>query len=437
MNKIWLVVQREYMTRVKKKSFLLTTILVPIIIIGFYVGIIAISVSGGQSTSKIAVIDEAGVFNGKVEKAGNDKSVYTIVQNETEASLKTKYKQQGYDYILYIPSTDITKNTDSIKLISESPVSLEVKDKIENTLDITIENKRLQQANITKDQYNSINSNINIHNSVISGNEEKTGIATVATVVAFVCGILIYMILLIYGTMVMRGVMEEKMNRIAEVIVSSIKPFQLMLGKILGIGAVGLTQFGIWIILIFVLQLVVPLLVPGLTSQMTEQATGAAAVAGNDISMFEKITTGIGSLPMGLIIFCFLFYFLGGYLVYASLFAAIGSVVSEDQQEAQQLVFPVMMPIILAFFIMMQGVRDPNSSLVVFGSLFPLTSPVVMMGRIVYGVPAWELITSMLLLVVGFIFFSWLTAKIYRTGILLYGKKVTWKEMIKWAFRKS
>jgi ABC-2 type transport system permease protein len=257
----------------------------------------------------------------------------------------------------------------------------------------------------------------------------------VAQTVAFACGMLIYIIMLIYGTMVMRGVMEEKISRIAEVMVSSVKPFQLMMGKIIGIGAVGLTQFAIWIVLIIGLQFLLPLFIPGFhPNAMPHPGTPGMPESGG---IAATIGGGLSSLPWGLITFCFIFYFLGGYLIYASLFAAIGSVVSEDQQEAQQMVFPVMMPIILGFVIMTKAISEPNSPLAIFGSLFPLTSPVVMMGRIMYNVPVSQLILSMVLLVATFFFFAWLTGKIYRTGILMYGKKVTWREMIRWAFRKS
>ncbi len=435
MNKIGLVIQREYLSRVKKKSFLLTTILVPLIIVGFYAVIIAISISDSGDKARIAVIDEAGFFSGNVVKAKNDATEYVVIPNETEQSYKTKYKSNGYDYLLYIPKVNIDQPK-GIKLHSSSAVSLGVKSKIENTVNKIIEEKRMKAANINVDQFRSINSDVTIDNTIASGDKEKKSVAGVAYAVSFACGILIYMILLIYGTMVMRGVMEEKTSRIAEVIISSVKPFQLMLGKIIGIGAVGITQFMIWIILMIVLQAIIPALFPALSSQLTDQATVGGAATGSP-NMLGTVTEGLRSIPVGLILFCFLFYFTGGYLLYASMFAAIGSVVSEDQQEAQQLVFPVMMPIILAFVIMVRAVAEPNSSLAVFGSLFPLTSPIVMMGRITYDVPWWQLITSMALLVLGFIFFTWLTAKIYRTGILLYGKRVTWKEMIRWTFRSN
>ena len=431
MNKISLVIQREYLTRVKKKSFLITTILVPLIIIGFYAAIIAISVSDSTDTSKIAVLDDGDLLNGKIEKSKGDNIAYSFITNETEESFKAKYKKDGYNYFLYIPKIDINQPT-GISLHSESSVNITTKSKVERSINTAIERKRMEAANIKPDQYKAINADVSIANPLDSGKNSVTG---VATIVAFACGILIYMILMIYGTMVMRGVMEEKISRIAEVIISSVKPFQLMLGKIIGIGLVGITQFGIWIILIVGLQFLLPLIFPSMAHSATELAQ--AAPQAQTANGFTQALEGIGSLPIGLIIFCFLFYFVGGYLMYASLFAAIGSVISEDQQEAQQLVFPVMMPIIFAFVIMTKAVTNPSSGLAIFGSIFPLTSPIVMMARICFDVPAWQLIVSMLLLVVTFIFFVWLTAKIYRTGILLYGKKVTWREMIKWLGRRS
>ncbi|THU41005.1 ABC transporter permease [Niastella caeni] len=438
MNKILLVIQREYLVRVKKKSFLFTTIGVPIIIIGFYAVMIAVGVSGGPETNKIAVIDEANLFNGNIDKAKDDGSEYVFISNQSPDSLKVKYKKLGYDYFLYIPPIeDFTKNVSNIQLFSKSPVAMKQKRKIEKTINSIIEQKRLQSANISREQYRSIKSDVSIDNKIVDGKEEKKGVAAVATIVSFVCGILIYMLMLIYGTMVMRGVMEEKLNRIAEVMVSSVKPFQLMLGKIIGIGAVGLTQFAIWIVLIVGLQFILSIFIPSFDlSTLPQTGQGAGAMAEN-VSKMDAFRIGFHSVPWGLIIFSFIFYFIGGYLLYASLFAAIGSVVSEDQNEAQAMVFPVMMPIVLGFVIMTKAITEPNTPLAIFGSIFPLTSPVVMMGRLMYNVPISQVIISMLLLVLNFIFFAWLSGKIYRTGILMYGKKVTWKEMIRWTVRKS
>ena len=240
--------------------------------------------------------------------------------------------------------------------------------------------------------------------------------------------------------MVMRGVMEEKTNRIAEVIISSVKPFQLMMGKITGIGAVGLLQFFIWICLSIFLRILLPMLIPGM-AEVTQPGATQAIQAAKSSGAFNAIITGLGDINIMLVIPCFIFYFLGGYLLYSALFAAVGSTVSDDVQEAQSLVFPIIMPIIFGIVIMTKAVNNPTSGLAIFGSLFPLTSPIVMMARIPFGVPNtvpyWQLITSMLLLIGGFVSTTWLSGKIYRVGILMYGKKVTWKEMGKWAFRKN
>jgi len=429
-----LIIQREYFTRVRKKSFLLTTILVPIIIIGFYAVIFAIALSDSGEDERIAVIDHAGLFTDSIPAEKNDDGLkLELVKNETEESFKNKYADQGYAAFVYIPNFDLYKPS-GIKLHSKSAVSLSSKNRIERKISKAVEYKRLASANIDPAKYESIKADVSVESTIDSGDGEKRSVEGVAYAVAFAAGILIYMVLLIYGSMVMRGVMEEKTNRISEVIVSSVKPFQLMLGKIIGIGAVGITQFVIWIVLISILQLIIPILFPGMAGQMSP--AGGEAAGATNTNMMATISEGLSSIPVGILLFSFIFYFVGGYLMYAALFAAIGSV-SEDQQDAQQLVFPVMMPLILGFVIMTKAIQEPNSGLALFGSLFPLTSPVVMIGRIPFGVPAWQLLTSMALLVLFFIFCTWLAGKIYRTGILMYGKKGSWKEMMRWAFRRS
>ena len=430
MNKIGLIISREYFTRVKKKSFLITTILVPLIIVGFYAGIIAVMVKGGGDKQSIAVIDDGNLFNGKIETKNKDLD-FKFIQNESEAGFIKKYKEQGYDAFLYIPAFDLGK-PEKFVLHSQSSASISTSSSLEHIINKAIEDKRLMAQGIDPKKYETIAADISLGNTIDTKEGGKQGVAGVAYGVSFACGILIYMMMIIYGTQVMRGVTEEKTNRIAEVIVSSVKPFQLMMGKILGIGAVGLTQFAIWIVLMFTMHLILPLVFPGLFSQVSATANNPATT-----SMVASIAQGLSSLPLMKIALSFVFYFIGGYLTYASLFAAIGSVVSEDQQEAQQLVFPVLMPIILGFVIMTKAINEPNSSLAVFGSLFPLTSPIVMMGRITYDIPLWQMALSIVLLFGCFIFFTWVTGKIYRTGILMYGKKPSWKEMIKWGFRRS
>ena len=430
MNKVGLIISREYFTRVRKKSFLITTLLVPVVIIGFYAAIIAIAVKGSEEKKSIAVIDEANLFNGRIDNK-NHKLTFSLIKNETATSFVKKYKGLGYEAFLYIPTFNVD-TPGNLVIHSQSSVSLSTNAAIEDVVNKAIIDKRLIAQGITPAQYHKIESDISIENTIDTKDGSKKSVAAIAYGVSFACGILIYMMMIIYGTQVMRGVMEEKTNRIAEVIVSSVKPFQLMIGKIIGIGAVGLTQFAIWIVLIVLMQFGIALIFPDLLHQVSNTAGQA-----DTSSMAATVMEGFASLPLLKIACLFFFYFLGGYLTYASLFAAIGSVVSDDQQDAQQLMFPVLMPIILGFVIMTNAINDPNSSMAVFGSLFPLTSPIVMMGRVTYDIPWWQLALSMTLLIGCFLLFTWITAKIYRIGILMYGKKPSWKEMIKWGFKKS
>lgn len=430
MKKIWLVIKREYLSRVRKKTFLLLTILVPLIIIGFYAAIIAIAVSSGSEKEKVAVIDKAGLFDSTMLNKGS--LTLDLVSNESEEGYKMKYREKGYKYFLFIPSADfidtVTARPTLYYAKSLGPVT---EARIEALVNNAIEAKRMIAANISISKLNTIKADVSLKTLKGIGDQAEVN-AGVNSGVGFTAGFMVYLMLFIYGTMVMRGVMEEKTTRIAEVIVSSVKPFQLMLGKIIGIGAVGLTQFLIWVFLVIGLQYLIPFIFPEFGHQL-QQANAGGVQGGGMIGVINSLK----SLPIGSILFTFIFYFLGGYFMYASLFAAVGSMVNEDPQEAQQMVFPITMPIILSFVIMTQAINQPDSSLSIFGSLFPLTSPIVMMGRISYGVPAWQLILSMLFLVISFLGTTWLAAKIYRTGILMYGKKPSWKEMIRWAFKRS
>ena len=426
-NKTGLIISREYLTRVKKKSFLLTTILVPLVIIAFYVIIIMITIKGSDEKHKLAVIDESGLLQ---EKKIGENTTLEFVKNETEASFVKKYKAKEYDAFLYIPKINIDSPA-NIRLHSSASVSLPLLKKTEEALNKAIENERLKASSISAEDYDKIASDIRIENTIDTETGSKKSVAGIAYAVSFACGVLIYMMMIIYGTQVMRGVSEEKTNRIAEVMVSSVKPFQLMTGKIIGIGAVGLTQFAIWTIIIFCMQLAIPLIFPDLMHQLTSGAGGV------DESKAVTVLQGLSSLPLLKIGLLFMFYFLAGYLTYASLFAAVGSMATDDQQDTQQLMFPILMPIILGFVIMSKAINDPHGNLAVFGSLFPLTSPIVMMGRITYDVPAWQIILSMFLLIICFLLLTWFTAKIYRVGILMYGKKPSWKEMIKWGIKQG
>ncbi len=429
MNKVWLIIQREYITRVKKKSFLVTTLLIPILMLGL-IATMAYMAAKSEQKEAIAVIDESGVFINKMDTSSSAYSI-TYIQGGAQTQRAELLEKNNCDILLHIYPF---KNgvPDSINIYKDGGVSLSAKEFISDDLNSIYQMKQMQDEGIDKAKIDSINnSNIRLKSFDLKNNKETS--SEIATMIGYATGFLIYLVILIYGMGVMRGVSEEKTNRIAEVIISSVKPFQLMMGKIVGIALVGLTQFLLWLILTGSLQLLLPLFVPEL-----RQALHPAAGVGSDA--MQKIPSNeLASLFLTLseqnwflIISCFLFYFLGGYFLYAAMFAAVGSMVNEDQQEAQQMTIPITMPIILAFFIMTAAIKDPNSPLAIFGSMFPLTSPIVMMARIPYGVPAWQIAVSMTLLIAGFIFMTWISAKIYRTGILLYGKKASWKEVFKW-----
>lgn len=438
MNKTWIVAQREFNSRVKKKTFLLSTILLPLIIFGFYAFIIYFSVKGNDDLT-IAVADKANIFNGKIDD--NKDVQFAFVNDATKESLEQKVKKGEYEGYILIPADYNILTADTINVFYNKTIGMISQERIERRINKLLEQKRLLAFNISQTQLDSARKSSNMEFKPISGGEKEKGgsKAGLSYAVGYASGFLIYIILFIYGTMVMRGVAEEKTNRIAEVIVSSVKPFQLMMGKIFGIGAVGLLQFIIWIGLGVAATALIPLLMQGGDASSVQNVPGAGAMV--QASQNNPFVAVIGSINFALLLPCFLFYFLGGYLLYSSLFAAVGSAVNEDPQDAQSLLLPVTMPIIFGIVIMTKAVNDPTSSLAVFGSLFPLTSPIVMMARIAHGIPdgvsAWELILSMVLLIAGFICTTWLAGKIYRTGILMYGKKPTWKEMWKWAFRKN
>lgn len=353
MNKILLVARREFLTRVQKKTFLLTTIGVPILIFAFYALIIFFSVKSTDNF-KIAVSDKANVFNGDINSKKSSDLIFEFVKDDT-AVLKTKLEQKEYDAYLYVPSTySITGNTtDSLQFRSAKTVGIMTREKIESRISKTLEEKRLMAMNISKSQLDSIqNQKESITFSSSSGKTENQTKVGLSYGVGFVSGFMIYIILFIYGTMVMRGVVEEKVSRIAEVIISSVKPFQLMMGKIVGIGAVGLLQFIIWGVLIFAIQLLIPVLFPQLFEQMQSQPVQpgmmAAAETAKQSGALSGIMNGLSEINFPLIIGCFIFYFLGGYFTYASLFAAVGSAANEDMQDAQSLLLPIMMPIIFS-----------------------------------------------------------------------------------------
>jgi len=436
MNKIFIIIKREYLTRVKRRTFIISTFLFPIIMILFIVASIYLAAKPGEAI-KIAVPNDSFLKS----SLKTDSSV-SIVYDPTVD--QKNFDDKGYTAFLRPnPDSSFRKN---YTIITRKQIGLESMGDITNRLNKAYENKLLEQRGINRTIIDSVsvvsNNAIHLNNMVVDKEgKEKEANAGLAYGIGFGSGLLIYITMFIFGAMVMRGVMEEKMNRIAEVIVSSVKPFQLMMGKIIGIAAVGLTQFLMWIILIFILISALPLFLPGDTIHHVQNLQSNPAM-GQNATMATSIVSKIaGSANWLLIISCFLFYFLGGYLFYAALFAAVGSVVNEDPQEAQSLMLPITMPIILSFIVLSSTMNHPNSSTAFWGSMIPFSSPIVMMGRIANGVPEvvpwWQLFLSMAILIAGFILTTWFAGKIYRTGILLYGKRVTWKEMIKWLRRSS
>jgi ABC-2 type transport system permease protein len=417
MHKIILILRREYLNRVMRPAFLITTLLVPLVIAGFYAVIAAIGSDASNSITKVALIDSANQLKDVLNKPGSGLEATRITGYSTTDMVK-RYDSMGFDLMLYVPNTVFDSVSQQAIIHAPKTPSLSAIKSIQLALNNQHREQTFNELGIDTVKRKKLSAEIPVLTMLDKEAGSKKTNAGVAYGLSYICGFMIYILMLTYGTQVMRGVSEEKINRIAEVIISSVKPFQLMMGKIIGIGAVGITQFSIWLIILFLLYKGLPAILPA------EYLTGLHA-------LFE----GLEGISITSIIGWFLFYFIGGYLTYAALFAAIGSIVSEDQQEAQSLVFPIMMPIILGFVLMTKAIEDPNSSLAVFGSLFPLTSPMVMMGRITYDVPTWQLVTSAILLVGCFVLLTWLTGKIYRTAILMYGKRPSFKEIIKWAFR--
>ncbi len=438
MSKISLVAQREFLTRVRKKTFLLTTILLPLLFFGFYALMIYFSVSTDEKFN-IAVNDDANIFKGKIE--GDENVHFSFVQHQTQQDLKSQVENGKYNGYAIIPANAKILDIVTIPIVTENSVGIMSRGKIEDKLNAALEQQRLLALNISKAQLDSAKTSANIQFSNIKGKNNSDDEQGLSAGVGYISGFLIYIVLFIYGTMVMRGVMEEKVSRIAEVIVSSVKPFQLMMGKILGIGAVGLVQFIIWIILMIGLNFLLPIIFPSLVHQMHSSGMEPGSMKAADAMHNSGFLNSLGNVNFPLIIGCFIFYFIGGYLLYSSLFACVGCAVNEDPQDAQSLMLPITMPIIFGIVIMSKAVNEPTSGLAVFGSLFPLFSPIVMMARISHGigdiVPLWQLLLSMALLVLGFLGSTWFAGKVYRTGILMYGKKPTWKELWKWALRKS
>jgi ABC-2 type transport system permease protein len=423
MNKIILIIQREFLTRVRKKTFIIGTILFPLLYLGLIFGTGYIA-DKTREDLKIALIDKSGLFKQDLIKTvnGNDSTSTIQLVAVSPEVIKTSFDSLGFDGYVVIPENfKWDSGIDSLLVNTNKSFGLGAINPIEKKLNIMWGKIKHDSLGLDIAKEAILDKTVELK---VNNEKNKNANAAIATVIGYACGFLMYFILLLYGSQVMMGVTEEKTSRIAEVVVSSVKPFQLMIGKIIGIGMVALTQFMIWIACIFIIYNVTK----------TGGSTGAAS------QMVGKIQEVFTSVNIPLTIGCFIFYLLGGFFFYSSLYAAIGSAINEDMREAQSLSFPITMLVIFSIALMTPAISNPGSPLAVWASIIPFSSPIVMMARIPFGVPNtvpwWQLGLSMALLIAGFMFTTWFAARIYRTGILMYGKKPSWKEMIKWAFRK-
>lgn len=438
MNKILLIISREYLSRVKKRSFLIMTLLGPLLMAG--VMIVPVWLSGvTQGVREVVVVDETKQFINQLRNTSSVKFNYVFAEANLD-SVRSIYKEVKDVSVLFIPRNILISN--QVIMHSSDQPGLNVLSYISNEMSSIIERSKLVEAKIDPNVIDHVKTVIDIKNNV--GEEEKNDQLNLA--ISLFLSVLIYMFIFMYGSQVMRGVIEEKTSRIIEVIISSVKPFQLMMGKIVGIALVGLTQFVLWIILTFSIAGVGQSLIvnskmasPENIQHIMKSSAPQKEKAAKKLELNEagkKIIENITRINWPLIIGSFLFYFLGGYLLYSALFAAIGSAV-DSEADTQQLMLPITVPLIISFSVYSKMIEQPDGPIAFWFSMIPFTSPITMMLRIPYGVQAWELLLSMSLLILGFLFTTWLAGRIYRTGILMYGKKVTYKELWKWLFYKG
>lgn len=436
MNKIILIIKREYLTRVKKTSFLVMTLVGPLLMAALMI-VPAWLALKDKDVQIVEVIDETGQFINQFESTETLQFDYQFINIE---KAKEDFYETKYTSILYINSLD--KNGEVEMFYKKQPGVSTIK-QIENTIESAINSLELKNKfNITKDQIEQTKSSITVKTIYrdISGSEESKS-STISSVLGLAGAVMIYFFIFMYGIQVMRGVIEEKTSRIVEIIISSVKPFQLMMGKIIGIALVGLTQFILWMVLTGTIVTIAQVALSQSIDVASTPVGLEEAMQGQDIQidkqkMLTQFSSIIEEIPIAQMLFSFLFYFLGGYLLYAALLAAIGSAV-DSEADTQQFMMPVTIPLIFSFVVAQTVIENPDGAMAFWLSIFPLTSPIIMMVRIPFGVDAWELILSMVLLVLGFIGATWMAGKIYRTGILMYGKKVNYKELWKWLFYKG
>lgn len=437
MGKIGLIIRREYLTRVRKKSFIIMTILGPLIM-GALMIVPVWMASVNVSVKTVQVLDEAGLVEGLLTPNDNIKFVYTRKSLE---KAKQDLEASKYFALVHVPrfeDNDLNHLQNQIKLYSSEQVSLSTKLFIRTQIEKQVERLKLQSQGVDQDLVDNVKKTVNVPLEIIPLDGGGKSDVEVNTVLGMFGGILIYLFIFLFGAQVMRGVIEEKTNRIVEVIISSVKPFQLMMGKIIGIALVGLTQFLLWVVLtgsiytVFMATVVKDKFSAQNVETILKQSPDGTSVEDFDkIKETQEVIGRVNSINWGLMIPAFLFYFLGGYLLYGAMFAAIGGAV-DSESDTQQFMLPVSAPLIFAFVMAQAVLNDPNGTMAKWLSIIPFTSPIIMMVRLPFGVHYTELLLSFAMLILGFIFTTWAAGKIYRTGILMYGKRPTWREMFRW-----
>tara|TARA_R110002096_G_scaffold436050_1_gene666061 strand:- start:4872 stop:6173 length:1302 start_codon:yes stop_codon:yes gene_type:complete len=428
MNKIGLIIQREFSTRVRKKSFIIMTILGPILSVALFVLPAYLATLPGEE-KVVLVLDKVHLMDNDRGKEGL-KFEYLNPKNFDLVAAKEILKETGKYGLLYIPDGG-NMDPDWIRkkatLYTEGDANLGTVNYIENRLASYIQLQKLKLENVDPEAVKRSRTVVNLNTINIEEKEEKASAAELKMGIGYVSGFMIYIFVFLYGAQIMRGVIEEKTSRIVEVMISSVKPFELMLGKILGLAGVALLQFLIWLIFGGLMYFLATTFILG---DALDAANISQENAGNN-DMMMGIINSIDSINFPAIIGSFLFFFIFGYLLYAALFAAIGSAVDKES-DTQQFMLPISLPLIAAIIVLVTALDKPDGPIAFWFSMIPLTSPVVMMARIPFGVPVWEIVLSMSLLVITFLFTTWMAGKIYRTGILMYGKKPTFRELIKW-----
>lgn len=442
MNKVFLIIRHEYLKRVKKKSFIIMTLLTPILMASIYIIPIFLAMQK-DDLKKVEYIDESGLIG---QKFVTNEELEFIESKKEISKAKADFPNSGMNALVYIPKTIIT-DPKGLQIYAEKNVNLSLKSSVEKIVEEEIKNIRLKNAGIDVKIIEENKVNVSANTFSLNKEGEKKNSSEAAAIVGYALAFLLYGILFVYGAQVMRGVMEEKTSRIIEVIISSVKPFQLMIGKIVGVGLVGLSQFLMWILLSWLISTVVlgVVLKDKIGNIKTKVELSQKKLDKGVPEILQKnkaenpLTNIMGyakTLPITSIIFGFLVYFLGGYLLYSALFAAVGAAV-DSEADTQQFMFPVIIPIIIAIIIAPATMKDPDGNLAFWASMIPFTSPINMMIRIPFGVPLWQIIVSVILLFIGFLGTTWVAARIYRVGILMYGKKTSFREIGKWIFYKG